>query len=235
MEAAMNGSAVERKVERTKKPEKVVSVPKMDVRRLRVKIRSMDESPLLMQCFSEKSKTEMLERQMGIAKAGKEKRNPVSEFVNALWWMDPSKKPKKVDVEDDPNEIVKGQKFGVPARLFKSAIVDAGDKKLALPKTMLRGAFYVFGTLVGADRLVCINSIPTMDERNVRNASGTADVRFRGLFAEWSATLDIEYDSSAITDQQLLALISQAGWRQGVCDFRPASCGGDYGRWVIDA
>lgn len=213
---------------------KSVVVPAMDIQRIKVRIRSMEDSPILMQCFSEKSKTEMLERQMGAAKAGKSKRNPVAEFVNSLWWMDPSKKPENPSPDDDPVALVKGAKFGVPARLFKQAIVDAGDKRIALPKTLLRGTFYVFGKLVNGDRLVELEAAPpTMDERHVRLQSGAADLRFRGLFPEWEATLDIEFDAQSLTREQLLSLISGAGWKQGICDFRPATCGGDFGRWQL--
>lgn len=239
--SSSNGAVAERpegritaKAEKIKAKSKSVEVPSMKVERIRVRIRSMDDSPLLMQCFSEKSKTEMLERQMKVAKAGKQARNPVEEFVHSLWWMDPSKKPKNPTIDDDTDAIVKGHEFGIPARLFKQSIVDAGDKKLALPKTMLRGAFYIGGKLVGTDRLVPIKGTPIMDQRHVRLATGSADLRFRGFFTEWSAVLDIEFDASAISKEQLLALISQAGWRQGICDFRPATCGGDFGRYVLD-
>ena len=209
------------------------SIPALDIRTIRVRIESAPESPLLMQSFSEKSKTEMLERQMKVAKSGKQARNPVEEFVNALWWMDLGKKPAKVDADADPNKLVRGAKFGIPSRLFKQAIVGAGNKNIGLAKTNLRGAFFVKGKLVGSDTLVEIEGTPTMDERHVRLASGSADLRFRGFFEKWAAVLEIEYDAEQISKEQLCGLISGAGWKQGVCDFRPATCGGDYGKWQI--
>jgi hypothetical protein len=80
--------------------------------------------------------------------------------------------------------------------------------------------------------MVEINGEPTMREDMVRVGMGTADIRYRGEFKQWSAILPITYNSRAISPEQILNLIMIAGFAIGIGEWRPER-DGNYGRFEI--
>jgi hypothetical protein len=74
-----------------------------------------------------------------------------------------------------------------------------------------------------------------MREDTVRNATGVADIRFRGEFWPWAAVLNVVYVPSMVDVTSILALIDAAGMG-GVGEWRPASKEsktGQYGTWMV--
>src|SRR4051812_26004369 len=86
------------------------------------------DSPLIMHAWSEKAKKEMLGKQMGEPKTGKQPKNPEQDYLDSMY----------KDSDGD---------YAFPAVAFKAAAVSAGllaDLKMA----QLRRCFHVRGDLV---------------------------------------------------------------------------------------
>jgi len=124
-------------------------------------------------------------------------------------------------------------KPGLPATAFKAAILDACR---FFDKPSMKEAkiwFHVIG--VGPDQLVPIKGKPILREDTPRNANGSADLRYRYAFQEWSATLRIRF-MAALTDAASVAALVDAAGRCGVGDWRPSapkSNTGTFGTWRV--
>lgn len=153
------------------------------------------DSPLICHAWSHKAKQEMLDKQMKRAKQAKEAKDSDRDFRESLYPM--------------------GDGYGFPAVAFKSAAVDACSHIAGVTKVEARGAFHVIGDMVR------INGTPTKREDMVRVGMGTADIRYRGEFREWSATLEVRYNANVLSEAQIRNLFNTAGFAIGVGEWRP--------------
>lgn len=94
--------------------------------------------------------------------------------------------------------------------------------------TVIRGALFVEGDLLPLKFKSC-----NMREDMVRVGMGTADLRYRPEYTDWSVDLTIEYNSNVLQAEQVLNLIRLAGFSVGICEWRPEK-NGDFGRFDID-
>ena len=173
-----------------------------------VHIEVVGTSPLICHRWSEKAKKQMLDKQTKAARTAKTAKNPKKDFEDSLY--------------PHPDGG-----YGFPSVAFKAAAVRAGtysDMKM----TFLRGAFHVTGELVK------IHGEPTMREDMVRLPSRVADIRHRGEFKEWSATVPLQVNTSALSVEQLANLFVIAGFAVGVGEWRPER-NGQYGRFEVGA
>lgn len=195
-----------------------VQIPQIEVRTL--KLRLVGDSPLIVHAWSEKAKRQMLDKQMKKAKAAKEAKDPWADFVASLYWLD--------GVPKDATEkaVAKGR-FGFPCVAFKSAAVGACRFSENVKMTEARGAFHVQGELAEL-----VGEAPKMREDMVRVGMGTADVRFRGEFTNWSVVLDVAYNSAALSVDQIVNLFNIGGFGVGVGEWRPEK-DGSYGRFHV--
>lgn len=180
-------------------------------------IRIEGSAPLIVNRFSQKARDEMAERQQGKARA-REPKNPEACFEASLYRL------------PEPDS------YGVPATGFKGAIVDAARyfKGSKLTMTALKQMIFVKG--VGSDMLVPLEAgPPKMREDPVRNATGVADLRYRGEFWPWAANLQIVYLRGMFDISSLIALVDAAGMG-GICEWRPSSKEsktGMFGTWSV--
>jgi hypothetical protein len=189
------------------KIEKRIVLVDFDIRVTQLKL--VGDSPLICHAWSEKAKRQMLEKQMGVATAGKEKKDPHADFLQSLY--------------PHPDGG-----YGFPSVAFKAAAVNACTSlSKAITKVQARQAFHVQGELVP------INGKPTPREDMVRIGMGTADIRFRGEFKEWSCVLNIRYNARALTLEQIVNLFNIAGFAVGVGEWRPER-DGQYGLFHVD-
>lgn len=193
-----------------------IDIPPITVKKLQLTV--VGDSPLITHKWSEKAKKEMLDKQMKVARQGKEAKDPIRDYLESLYWLDgmPANATER---------SVEGARFGFPCIAFKAAAVGAcrhADMKM----TEARGAFHVVGELVE------IQGTPTMREDMVRVGMGTADIRYRGEFTTWRATLDLTYNAGAISPAQIANLFNIAGFGVGVGEWRPEKNGG-YGRFHV--
>lgn len=167
-----------------------------------VKIRLVGDAPLICHAWSVKARKQMLDKQMGTATAGRQKKNPESDFEQSLY--------PYPDLEHHDGT------YGFPAIAFKLAAVEACTSLgREITKVQARQAFHVQGELIQID------GVPTCREDMVRVGMGTADIRHRGEFKEWSCVLHVRYNARVLTLEQVVNLFNIAGFAVGVGEWRP--------------
>lgn len=171
-------------------------------------------SPLIMHQWSEKAKREMRDKQQGGKKTKtREKREPEAEAKAATY-------------VDDSGQI------GIPGMAFKSALVTAAHKDIGIEKTLVRKALFL--VTKDSDKILPIEgSDPVVREDMVRVGMGSADMRYRPEFSEWTCQIELEVDSELLQRDDVLALVDRAGFGVGICEWRPEK-GGEFGRFEID-
>lgn len=191
-----------------------------DIRVIEVPIVGL--SPLIVHAWSVKAKAQMLEKQMsGKARTKtREPKNPDEDYQASRY------------ISDDGWD-------GVPAAAFKAAMVSACRQVEGLSMVLAKTLFFVEAdgrsTRQNTD-LVRIHGTPRKREDMVRLETGTADIRYRAEFPEWSALLHIRFDAGVIQHGSVLNLLARAGESIGVCEWRPSapkSATGSYGRFRI--
>lgn len=201
-----------------KEESRIIEIPAIKVEEITVGITG--KSPLIHHRFSSKAKKEMLDKQMGKAKAKKEAKDPEQDFLESLYTMNGelAKLYKK-----DGKTFAKGA-FGFPALAFKAAAVDACRYASGLTMTMARGAFYVVvPEQDGPDMLIPMTgSDPLMREDVVRigGMTKTTDLRYRGEFKKWSTEVVVRFNKNAISASQIVNLFNLAGFHVGVGEWR---------------
>lgn len=187
-----------------------ISLPPIEKRRIEVPIRSA--SPLIMHAWSRKAIQMMLDKQTKKATQAREAKNPEQDY------------------EDSMYKLPDGR-LGFPAGGFRNAMVRAGtyaNEKM----TFLRGVMFVIGDDEHG-RMVAIDGTPQPREDMVRVGPGIADIRYRAEIPEWKAALHIEYNARSISAEQVVNLVSIAGFSVGIGDWRPEK-DGPYGRWEVE-
>lgn len=172
----------------------VVEIPQLNIKLIEITL--VGDSPLISHAWSKKAKQEMLDKQMKRAKAAKLAKDPEQDYRESLYYCDDGR-------------------YGFPAVAFKNAAVDACSHVSDLTKVAARGAFHIVGDMVP------IEGEPNMREDMVRIGMGTADIRYRGEFRKWSVNLQIRYNASMLSVEQIVNLFNTAGFAIGVGEWRP--------------
>lgn len=180
------------------------------------------DTPLCMHKWSEKAKKEMLDKQMKVAKQGKEAKDPMRDYWESIYHIN----------EGQEKEIghKEGNRYGFPAVAFKLCAVDACSQVDGMTKVLARQSFHV---MADEGDLVEIFGVPEMREDMVRVGMGTADIRFRGYFPQWSAKVKIKYNPSVISIEQMVNLFNLAGFGVGVGEWRPTK-DGQFGTFHVE-
>ena len=192
-------------MEKAKKVDNAIRILPINLQHLEFPIQGM--SPLIVHAWSEKAVRMIEEKQQKKAKTAKEARDPHEEYIASLY------------TDGDGNYVF-------PASGIKSCAVDACTFIDGMTKVSARGSFHILGDWVK------INGEPRMRKDMVRIGMGTADVRYRGEFPEWSATLSIQYNANVISVEQILNLFDNAGYSVGIGEWRPQK-DGSFGRFQV--
>lgn len=173
-----------------------IVLPELNIQTIHIRI--IGDSPLICHRWSEKAKRLILDKQMGKASAGKENKNPEADFESSLY-------------------PYPGGGYGFPAIAFKqSAVTACTSLGKAVTKVAARQAFHVDGE----KGLVKIEGEPTIREDMVRVGMGTADIRHRGEFLDWSAILCVRFNANLLSAEQVVNLFRYAGFAVGVGEWR---------------
>lgn len=214
----------------------VVEIRPIEIKRVPVHIEG--DTPLIMHAWSVKAKQMMLDAQMGKAKGKqKPKKSPAEDFIESMYWLE-----GKPTITDDMSEdekmaafhtaIENGARFGFPATAFKQAAISAAYR-MGWSKDMvsLRGAFFIESD---DDGMIEIKSdMPVMREDMVRVGMGTADIRYRGQFNNWSADLIVNYNTNGkYSLEAIINIINAGGYCYGVGEWRPEK-DGQYGTFHV--
>lgn len=190
------------------KKQEPIELPRLNLQTIELTV--IGDSPLICHAWSHKAKQMMLDKQMKKAVPKKEAKDPEQDFKDSLY------------------EHPEGG-YGFPAVAFKAAAVSAVRAIEGMTMTAARGMFHVIGELVK------INGAPTPREDMVRIGNGIADIRYRGEFRQWSATLLVRFNADVISAEQLIHLFNVAGFNCGIGENRPGKSGGPFGMFHVAA
>lgn len=171
-------------------------------------------SPLITHAWDEKAKEMMREKQQG-GKKTKERgvRDPQRECMAAAYRTDD------------------GQ-FGIPGLALKTAIITAAHKDLGMEKTLVRKSLFLV-TTDSNKVLPLVGGEPVMREDMVRVGQGSADLRYRPMWSEWSVDVQFSVDMDLLQEADVVTLVNRAGFGVGICEWRPEK-DGEFGRFEID-
>ncbi len=204
----------------TKKQE-IIEIKPIEMAQTQITI--VGDTPLIMHAWSEKAKRMMLEAQQGKAKQFK---NPVEDFISSMYWL--TGKPEIPDewTEEEAESafntaIQNGARFGFPVTALKQAAISASFRKgWSKDKASLRGVFFIDGGW--GDMMEIVSDPPVMREDMVKVGMGTADLRYRGEFRNWSATFTLKYDvNGQYKLDKLVNMLNAGGVVCGIGEWRP--------------
>lgn len=180
-------------------------------------------APLIVSRFSEKAKAQMLAAQQG-KKRQPERRDPHREYLASLY---------RAGVVPGTQNV----RFGLPAMAFKMATIGAGrfyGKQIKMTELRQFMTFYGIPVPTEAGRMVVLDGKPQMREDYVRLAgvNHPADLRYRGCFYRWSATLLVGYTQNLLDRDSVVSLIEAGGLGVGVGEWRPER-NGEFGTFRV--
>jgi len=172
-------------------------------------------APLIVHRWSEKARRMMLDAQQG-RKSPKQLKDPAADYESSMYRF-----------EDGSH--------GFPVMGFKAATVKGGGRLFgkSVKMTELRQLMVFLADGVGTDgtQLTMIKGEPGMREDMVRVGMGTADIRYRAEYRDWSALIRVEFVPSVIDLGSVVALID-AGGTNGIGEWRPEK-NGSYGTYEV--
>lgn len=191
-------------------PSEIKKIVLQRVGRKTAKIEIKGITPLIVHRWDEKAKRIMLESFQG-KKATKTPKNPEAEFKASLYTL--------------------GRGYGFPAVAFKAATVAGGRFFNGVTMTELMQSMFITGE--GPEDLIKINGSPVMREDVVRLNGTKTDIRYRGMFQEWSAILNVVYVADMFDVDTIVSLVD-AGGIGGVGEWRPSkSKTGSFGTYEV--
>lgn len=162
----------------------------------------------MIHAFAEKAKQEIRDKQQKKAKKAKEQRDPQAEFMAARY------------VDSEGRECA-------PITALKKSIITAATAFEDVTKVGLRQALFVDSLAVPGASLVPIEThdgdpaVGVMREDAVTIGINTRGLAYRPEYREWQVRVRIEFNPRIVSEEQLIALVDQAGWGVGICEGRP--------------
>jgi len=222
-----------------KKQEAVaITIPPLKWTRIRLTL--IGDSFLIPHAWSEKAKRMMREKQTKKAKGAREAKDALVEGSHSLYWLD--KDGNTIQAGDDFTKHKHG--FGIPCRAIKASVVRAACDVEGVAMTQMRRALRVLP--LEPDGCVPIltgngkkNATPSRIREDLMRVggkgagTGTADLRYRGEFKQWSAIVDVEFVSDILSAEQVVNLFNRAGAMCGLLEDRPEKTGGYGGMFHV--
>ena len=190
------------------KPKKEkVSSAMIGIKTINLTLQGILGSPLVIHAFAEKAKQEIRDKQQKKAKKVKEERNPKEEYEAAKYYD------------------AQGRECA-PITALKKSIISAATAFSDLTKVGLRQALFVSpadapGPFVPIEKHTGEPAIGIMREDAVTIGINTRGLTYRPEYPEWQLRVKIEFNPRIVSEEQLLALVDQAGWGVGICEGRP--------------
>lgn len=190
-----------------------ISIP--EIRLERHTIYLVGNAPLIVHAFAEKSRKQMLDKQMKQAKGGRDARDPYAEVEASLY-------------------VLPDGSHGFPSVAFKSAAVTACTSLSDVTKVAARQAFRVEGVAMNSEGVIADSFVrtalvplvahaPTIREDVVRlsGPSRSAEMRYRPEYSVWGVELSVVLNPQVVSIGQLCTMFQAAGHGVGVGEFRP--------------
>lgn len=218
-------------------------------------VRIVGDTPLLVHKWTFKAMRELV---MGSDKiARKIPRNPFAEVAASLYWMEPERDPfpftanmvtdpegteyyalldkYEAYTEEDLLRDMEGARFGFPVTGVKSAGISAVFRNgLHKNKVSLQAGFFIRGE--GEQQLTEIKFEGPVGIRQdtVRVGMGSADMRYRPVFENWSMNLEVQFDKNGVLDlTNIVNIINRGGHFNGIGEWRLEK-GGQFGAYHVE-
>lgn len=173
------------------------------------------DTPLITHAWAEKSRREMLQKQIGATRGGREKRNPEEDFVSSLYEMGDGT-------------------WGFPATGVKKCILSAAHKDKGVPRSSVLSALWLdahmirtrpalAGAICDMPLIRVIGGKPEMREDMVKIGAGlnkTASLAYRGQFTVWAMAITGRFNASVLTAAQIAFLVQESGLSSGLGEWR---------------
>jgi len=188
---------------------KKVQIPQL--RRVFIEARIRGITPLICHRYSESNMQIMQDAQGGAAKTKKPPRDPEREFQEAQYRL--------------PNGDA-----GFPAIGIKKSMVLAGQRFADEKGTELYGALTIPGEYLAIES----PNPPRMraDRVVLSGASRTASIAYRPEYWPWEIAVPISFNATFISLDQIINLLSIAGFSVGIGDWR-VDKKGNFGTWEV--
>lgn len=197
----------------------MVSTATVGIKNIDLILRGMPGTPLVIHAFAEKAKQEIRDKQQKKAKKAHEERKPIEESEAAKYF------------DEEGRECA-------PIAAIKKAIISAATAFDGITKVGLRQAIFVSaksgsGLFVPIEKHDGSPAVGVMREDAVTIGINTRGLVYRPEYKEWQLRVNIEYNPRIVSEEQLIALVDQAGWGVGICEGRPErSSALGWGRFV---
>lgn len=116
-------------------------------------------------------------------------------------------------------------RYGIPANAFRNAAISACrlvGYKMTLAKLSLFIEADGFDVEDGTP-LVALEGDPEKAMHAMRNDNGGTDLRVRGMWREWAATVRVRYDADQFSLVDVANLMARVGMQVGIGEGRPDS------------
>ena len=193
----------------TKTTEAAIQLVPIEQETLEIEIKG--KTPLIVHAWSHKAKQMMLDKQQG-KKVPKTPKDPASDYADSKYILADGR-------EGIPATALKSATIG-GARFFKGSVTMAG----------LKPVLYVHADDPSTG-LIAISGTARPREDMVRVGMGTADIRYRAEYPDWTAIIRVEFAPHMIDATSVVALVD-AGGRVGIGEWRPEK-GGIYGTYGV--
>ncbi len=182
-----------------------LDVPELVIKRLKVEI--VGETPLIVNCFSEEAIDKIQDKQGGKVATKRPPKVPEEEYQKCFYrWEDGEK------VNDEGC-------YAFPVTAFKKSMRAAAVRFMdGVKGTEIAGAIrfdHIMAAIAGEPRM----------RRDMGRSGQTRDPRYRPEFLEWSTVLNIAFNSGAVSESLIVALLDQAGFGVGIGNWRPEKDG----------
>lgn len=115
--------------------------------------------------------------------------------------------------------------YGIPASAFRAAAISA-CRVANFKMTVAKLSIFVKADDYDAGEGTPLVNIVGKPEKHImmgRNANGSCDVRVRGIFKEWKAAIQVEFDADQFSLEAVFNLFARMGWQVGIGEGRPDS------------
>jgi hypothetical protein len=186
----------------------MVNTAECGIKSIELTLHGRKGSLLVIHAFAEKAKQEIRWKQQKKAKKVKEERHPQEEYDAAKY------------IDSEGRECA-------PITALKKSIISAATAFDDLTKVGLRQSIFVDSVASPGSPFVPIELYDgspargVMREDAVTIGMGTRGLAYRPEYKEWQLRIRIEYNPRLVSEEQLLALVDQAGWGVGICEGRP--------------
>lgn len=196
---------------------KTETIDIVEIRRERIPVCIVGETPLICNRMTEKAKQEFLLPGKTKNRAEREsslKQDPYEAFRNSPY------------TQPSGNTLIT-----MPSTAFKGALRQVAVDMPGATKAQLGRLTFVEGEQVE------IFGVPKLLLSTVRNSgmNRTPDIRARAILPEWAALLYIHYTVPMLSKSSVLNLFAAAGSIVGVGDWRPEKGSGNFGCFEICA